>query len=363
MIHRVGISTLFLLAAASCLTAQEPLPASRPASRPSGEYVDAVAAKVNRTVITKSQVDRQIGSAARGMPAADYDIYYRRKLLELAFGAIEQDAVERVGLVVPKRYILEQVEQQKEKKGAAEIAEGIREAGYKSEEEYVEALGKNISRETYVAAQSGQLASKAPQFRPDYWTEPTATEIRRYYRLHIGDEFTQKNQARLFAIFLPFKDFAVSKDDPASGKVRVKEVADTIREELAKGTDFGTLARRFGRELKADEGGDLGWVAAESSYQKTLVEFALKGPLKELSEPMPYPTAESPRGIVVAWVAERVEQRVMPFEEAQTKIRDRIRGEHVEAARKKIIQKMVDEAFISPPDVKRDLLRYYSQSQ
>jgi PPIC-type PPIASE domain len=363
MIHRVGIPALFVLAAVSGLRAQERLPAPAPASRPATEYVDAVAAKVNRTVITKSQVDRQIGPAARGMPAADYDIYYRRKLLELAFGAIEQDAVERVGLVVPKRYILEQVEQQKEKKGAAEIAEGIREAGYKSEEEYVEALGKNISRETYVAAQSGQLASKAPQFRPDYWTEPTASEIRRYYRLHIADEFTQKNQARLYAIFLPFKDFAVSKDDPASGKVRVREVAETIREELAKGTDFGTLARRFGRELRAEEGGDLGWVAADSSYQKTLVEFALKGPIKQLSEPMPYPTAESPRGIVVAWVAERVEQRVMPFEEAQAKIRNRIRDEHVEAARKKIIQKMVDEAYISPPDVKRDLIRLYSQSQ
>src|SRR4029079_568156 len=122
------------------------------------------------------------------------------------FGAIEQDAVERVGLVVPKRYVLEQVEQQKEKKGSAEIAEGIREAGYKSEEEYVEALGKNISRETYVAAQWGQLSARAPQFRPDYWTEPTVVEMRRYYRLHLADQFTQKNQAHLYAIYLPYKD-------------------------------------------------------------------------------------------------------------------------------------------------------------
>jgi hypothetical protein len=362
MIHRVGIPALFLLAAAAPLFAQR-LPAA-PASRPaSGEYVDAVAAKVNRTVITKSQVDQQIGKAARGMAASDYDLFFRRKLLELAFGAIEQDAVEKVGLVVPKRYVLEQVEQQKEKKGSAEIAEGIREAGYKSEEEYVEALGKNISRETYVAAQSGQLSSRAPQFRPDYWTEPTVVEMRRYYRLHLADQFTQKNQAHLYAIYLPYKDFAISKDDLASGKTRVREVAATIKDELAQGTDFGTLVRRFGRELKVDEGGDHGWVSAGSAYQKGLVEFALTGPVKELSPPILYPTPDTARGIVLGWVPERVNERIMPFEEAQVKIRDELRAHNVDVARKKIIQKMVDEAYISPPDVKRDLIRLYTQSQ
>ena len=220
-----------------------------------------------------------------------------------------------------------------------------------------------MSRETYIAAQAGQFASKAPQFRPDYWTEPTATEIRRYYRLHIADEFTQKNQARLFAIFLPFKDFAVSKRRPGvrEGPRRARS-RRTIREELANGRRLRDSRPALRPRAQGGRGRRSRMGRRRVVVPEDLVDFALKGPIKELSEPMPYPSAESPRGVVVAWVAERVEQRVMPFEEAQTKIRDRIRAEHVEAARKKIIQKLVEDAYISPPDVKRDLIRLYTQS-
>ena len=181
---------------------------------------------------------------------------------------IEQDAVEKVGLVVPKRYIVEQLEQQKERKGEAEVLEGIKEHGYKSEEEYVEALGKETSRNTYIAAQSGQFAAKAPQFRPDFWTEPTASEIRRFYRQHVGDEFTQKNQAHVFVIFLPYKAFAPDEKNPAGGAGAVREKAEEIRQELGRGTDFGKLARKYGRELKADEGGDFGWISADAPSRR-----------------------------------------------------------------------------------------------
>jgi hypothetical protein len=357
MTHRLSRFVLLLCTVAVTVRAQD---AKAPATRPAPEYLDAVVAKVNRTVITKSQVERELGAAARRqLTPADYDRDFRRKLLQLVFGAIEQDAVERVGLVVPKRFVLEQIEQQKERKGAAEVMEGIREAGYKSEEEYQEALGKDISRQTYLAAQAGQYGSKAPQFRPDFWTEPTATEIRQYYRQHTSDEFLQKNQAHLFAIFLPYRDF-----EPDAGQTRqdrVRGIAAGIKEDLARGTDFGSLARKWSRGLNAEDGGDLGWVSADAAYQPEFVAFALKGPIKQLSDPIVYPTPEAPRGIAVVWVSERVEERVMPFSEAQSKIRDALRSQRVEAARKKIVQKMLEEAYISPPDLKKDLLRAYQQ--
>ena len=83
--------------------------------------------------------------------------------------------------------------------------------------------------------------------------------------------------------------------------------------------------------------------------------------MKQLSDPIVYPTREAPRGIVVVWVSERVNERVMPFAEAQSKIREFLRGARVEAARHKIVQKLLDEAYISPPDVKRDLIRSQQQ--
>jgi hypothetical protein len=346
-----------LAAIALAAAAQDPALATRPA----GEYVDAVVAKVNRSVITKSQVDKDLGSAAKRLPAADYERQFRVRLLQLVAAAIEQDAVERIGLVVPKRYIVEQVEQQKARKGAAEVEAGIREQGYKSEEEYLDALGKDISRQTYLAAQAGQY--KASQFRPDYWTEPTATEIRQYYRQHVSDEFLQKDQARVFGILLPYAEFAPpgEKRNRSAGEARAREIVETIRSELAAGTDVGVLARRYSRGLKHEDGGDLGWVSAESAYQPEIVAFALKGPLKTLSDPILYPTKEAARGIAVVYVAERVVERVMPFAEAQARIRDTLRAQRVESARKKVLQKLLQDAYVSPAELKRDLLRAYLQ--
>lgn len=380
MNHPSAIAVLLSLAVAASCFGQDRAAAA--ASRPAREYSDAVAAKVNRTVITKSQVDRELGAAARTMAPADYERQFRQKLMLMVFGQIEQDAVERVGLVVPKRHIVEQLELQKEKKGAAEVMEGIMERGYKSEEEYLEAFGKEQSRNTYLAAQAGQFGSRAPQFRPDYWTEPTATEVRRYYRQHLADQFTQKNQAHLYAIALPYIAYAdppaaKKKVDPETGRettvpgetdistgvAHVKEVAQKIKEELARGADFGTLARRYGHELKAEDGGDLGWISEnEAPYQiKELIDFAFKGPLKQLSEPIVFPNEKAPRGIVMAWVAERAAERVVPFAEAQTKIRDGLRAQRVETARHKIVQKLLDDAYISPPSLKTDLIRAHNQ--
>jgi hypothetical protein len=354
---------LALLGAA--LYAQGPGAASRPAA---DQYVDAVVAKVNRAVITKSQVYREIGFAAVSrLSPADYDREFHRRLVQVVFAAIQQDAVEKVGLVVPKHYIAEQLEQEKEQKGAAQILESIKEKGYKSEEEYLEAFGREQSQHTFLAAQAGQFGAKAPQFRPDYWVEPSATEIRRFYRQHVADQFTQKNQAHVFAIVLPYLAFADPPEpkkeiDPRTGVPHVAAIAQTIKEELARGTSFATLARRYGHEFKAEEGGDLGWIdAGNINYQKELVDYAFKGPLKQLSDPIPFPTPQTPRGVIVVWVEDRATERVMPFAEAQVKIQEGLRKARVGIAEHKIVQKLLAEAYVAPPDLKREMLRLYGE--
>jgi parvulin-like peptidyl-prolyl isomerase len=62
-------------------------------------------------------------------------------------------------------------------------------------------------------------------------------------------------------------------------------VCETIRQQLATGADFATLANRYGREYNASLGGVLGWVDAKSSYAKEIVDLALGGPVRELSKP------------------------------------------------------------------------------
>src|SRR5688572_13443293 len=97
----------------------EGLAAQEPVSKPSlvppaggNELIDAVAAKVNNTVITKSEVERAIGKGLDRLSPENRQETFARKLRELAIEALEEEAVREVGVAVPPKYVKERIEAQ-----------------------------------------------------------------------------------------------------------------------------------------------------------------------------------------------------------------------------------------------------------
>lgn len=326
-------------------------------SRPAEVVVaDRVVAKVNRTVITQSDLDKALGAAAQRLAGKELEKALDGARMSLVMQTVERDAVEQLGLRVPKRYVEEKIEREKEEayKRGDSFQEVLAEK-FASEEEFRDDLQSRIQRETYLAAASGSF--RAQQFRPDYWPEPAIEDVRAYYRRHLADEFTLKNRARLFAIALPFSQFPSDPGRPVDERAR--QVADLIRDKLATGADFATLARQYSRsqEFKPEQGGDLGWIEEEKSpYNPLIVSYAVKAPVKELSAPIPYPRAENPRSLLLLWVDERVDRRVVEFSEAQAQIREGLRSERLRFAKGRIQAKLLADAYIWPPALKQQLL-------
>ncbi|HYC76627.1 MAG TPA: peptidylprolyl isomerase, partial [Planctomycetota bacterium] len=319
-----------------------------------GVVADQMVAKVNRAVITRSDVDKRLGT--RPMSAEQREQAFRTVLLELVQEQIKQDAVTRVGLYIPQRYVDEQLEKQKEdlaKKGD-DFQAYLSELAV-TEEAYREGLSKDLTRQVYTAAAAGGFRSA--QFRPDYWPDPTAEDVRSYYRRRLSEEFTLKNRARLFAIGLPFAQFPADAGRPVDERTR--EVADQIRQKLETGADFATLARQYSRmdQFRPDRGGDLGWLEAETSgFDPVIRDFAFKLEPRKLSEPIVWPPRGTPRALVLLWVQERVEERVRPFEEAQEEIREKLRRANLAVAQRRLEAKLLQEAYIWPPDLKHHLM-------
>jgi hypothetical protein len=327
-------------------------------SRPEGGVAwpsDRVVAKVNRTVITQSDIDRELGVSGKAFVGKHLESEQRKAVVRLVVATVERDAVEKLGLSIPKRFVEERLEEEKEeasKRGDSFQSMLAEQAS--TEEEFRDDLQAKLQRQTYLAAATGNI--RAQQFRPDYWPDPTVEDVRNYYRRRLA-EFTLKNRARVFAIALPYQQYPSDEGKPVDD--RAKQVAEQIRGALATGADFATLARRYSRsaEFKPEQGGDLGWIEEEKSpLNPMIVTFAFKGPVRELSPNILYPRAESPRSILLLWVDERVDERVIPFEEAQTDIREGIRRLRLQSAQFRIQAKLLEDAYIWPPELKQELL-------
>jgi parvulin-like peptidyl-prolyl isomerase len=339
---------LFAVVAAVAF-AQESRPAPKPLS-------DRVVAKVNRTVITQSDLEKALPTGAARLVGKELEGALENVKRRLVLDAVKSKAVEEAGLNIPRRFVEERLEREKEEaaKRGDSFADVLRET-QATEDEFRDDLQARIERSTFVAAAAGRFGGR--QFRPDHWSEPTAEDVRAYYRRRLVDEFTLKNRARLFAIALPFSQFKSDEGRPIDERAR--QIAQLIREKLATGADFATLARQYSRTeaFKPQQGGDLGWLEEEKSpYDPAIVKYAFSAPTKTLSEPLPYPRPENARQLLLLWVDERVEKRVVPFEEAQEAIREGLKQQRLLVAEQKITVRLLEEAYIWPPALKQSLL-------
>ena len=245
------------------------------------EYLDAVVAKVNRTVITKSQVDRELGAAAqRVLPrttSASRDVDASARLRARSSRTPSRRSASSF------RSDSSSSRSSSRRRGRARprSSRASRSRGTSPRRSTWRRSARHTSRNTYLAAQAGQFGFQGDAVPPglldraDRERDPPLLPPAR------ADEFTLKNQAHVYAISLPYLAFQRPRRQGGrlvAGTARRSRHRAEIREELARGTDFGVLARRYGRELKADEGGDLGWIATDAPYQKDLVDFAFNGP-------------------------------------------------------------------------------------
>ncbi len=127
--------------------------------------------------------------------------------------------------------------------------------------------------------------------------QPTEKELRDYFEQFRG-ELPQRPAT------ISFRNIIVAPRSQPEARERARVLADSILQELRKGADFATTARRFSQDpVSASQGGDLGWFRRGQMVAAfEAVAFSLKPGV--LSEPV-----ETPFGYHILQV-----QRVQPAE-------------------------------------------------
>ncbi len=241
------------------------------------DVVDGIAAIVNDSVITFSQVKQQVDRQEQALRDALRDnpdeMVKRVKALRLeALNAlIERELIlqefAKQGFDLPDRYVearfKETIETQFDGNRTAFIktleAQGISLQDYKSD------LKKNLIVQ----------AMRQQNMNADNFISPFKVES--YYQENI-ERFVTPDEIKLRMIFLR-KGLFKEEFKTASGEVIEKDPQMVLAEEILKklntGSDFSSLAQAYSEDSKRDVGGDWGWVD-RNTLRKEISDVAFR---------------------------------------------------------------------------------------
>ena len=371
MMNRVyaSVSVLLLGATLCCpmLSAQpgkEP-PVSETAPAPSGfrpdQYESGVVAQVNREVITRGQVWATLSGSLAGADEATRKDRFDRALVEMVRNVLLDQATQKLQLRVDERFVRTRIESEKEEVGGEEnYRAALMERGV-TEREYMSDLMRQSERTFLLRSKAGLDRGIGTELRPEYEVIPTVSEVRAEYQKRLSTEFSRPAEREIWFLAITRGSTASRLPDgttePGTNE-KALALAQKLRQDLLTGADFGVLAERFS-PASADEKGYFGWQQVEtSSLAQEVLDWAFDAARRpgDLSEPLPLGGA-NPRGFVLVRVSGIREASVVPFAEAQGLIAQRLKAKRTAAALALVEAKLVEESYISPPQLKTLLSR------
>lgn len=164
-------------------------------------------------------------------------------------------------------------------------------------------------------------------------------QLKEYYAAHQAD-FAVPPEVKARHIF-----FAVPDGTTPERKKEVREKAERVASQLAKGEDFERLAREVSEDAEtAAKGGSLGIITPgkTNSPEFEAAVFALKQ--GETSG-----VVETPFGFHIIKVDERQEQRTATLEESRTYIRELLKGEAEQKKAQEFLEMAAKEGGLEIP--------------
>ncbi len=146
------------------------------------------------------------------------------------------------------------------------------------------------------------------------------TDIQAYYDAH-KDEFTiEKERLRIAQILIAVPNNATGKQITDARKK-----ADALRARVAKGEDFGTLARHYSDDASKTNGGELGWFAPADVMDEIL---AAVRPLKpgDIS-----PVVHTKYGFHILKLEDHEVPGMRPLADVREQIREKLQDERAQS--------------------------------
>jgi peptidyl-prolyl cis-trans isomerase SurA len=259
LIWHYPVAGLFVL---SCLGVAATASATRGA-----ESVNGIAAIVNNTVITYSEVRDLVEPRERLLRSQYSGAELVKKITELRKSALQDlidrqliiQAFDKEQLAIPSHYIDERID--------AVIKEnfgGDRNAFIKTMEAQKVTMSKfrDLERQKIIVT-----AMRAKNIHSDLLIPPA--KIEEYYRQH-KELFSEKAEVKLRMIMIP-------GHAESGGGAAQKSMVEEIRAKLITGADFDKMAQMYSEDSTRDLGGDWGWIDDKTlSPELSQVAFSLR---------------------------------------------------------------------------------------
>ena len=167
-----------------------------------------------------------------------------------------------------------------------------------------------------------------------------------YYRIH-NDEFSADKKVQMQIIAAPYNRFLPenvtnpSATELAAARTAARTTIDQALAALAKGEDFGAVARKFSRGIKAPAGGVWPLMAIDTFRETAVEKRAFQLDAGNTAGPI-----ETKHGLYLVKVRRVEPGRVVPFTEAQQTITETLRNRMYLDLTEKYFRDLYDKAHI-----------------
>jgi parvulin-like peptidyl-prolyl isomerase len=288
-----------------------------------GEIADRIVAIVDDKVITLSQLDKFLGPYLE-TETLEKKKFMRQQVLNSMINEIifEHEAI-RKGIDVTEAEIEAFIENMMKQKNLnkEEMKREIRREGF-TWEEYREKLKRQIQRIRLI---NMEVKSHIMVTKED---------IKKAYDENIS-KYQKKESVHIKQIFL-----SISTKTSPSEIERKKSLAIEIRDRLKKGESFSEVAKEFSEEPAGKEGGDLG-TFGKGQLILEVEKKAFSMQVGEISE-----IIQSQVGLHIIKLLEKKEGKIIPIEEVDLELREKIYNKKIEASFGKWLTDLRAKAFI-----------------
>jgi peptidyl-prolyl cis-trans isomerase C len=295
-----SINLLISIAVAICLFVG---PAWADEAASSGKVI----ASVNGKAIFKSEFDRMLAgykkrAAHIGMPLkeADLKIVKNRILGNLIDAELLYQQSQKEGIKINEKTVNERIEKMKKR--------------FPNEDAYQKALKRmHVSEKEFRAELQRGLAVNELLNKVRKNITVTDKESKTYYQNNLN-LFKQPEQVKISMILIKVKP-----DDEKSKKIQARKKIEAVQKKLAKGEDFGKLAKAYSEGPNAQNGGAWGYLK-RGHVGKVLEDEAFALKVGEVSK-----IFETPSGYHLIKVIDKKPAGPIPYKKAETMIKGRLK--------------------------------------
>lgn len=296
------------------------------------EILDKVVAVVNDEIITQSELDQLLGPVYEQFRKAYSGSDFSRKMEEARYGLLMQliedrlvyQEAKRLGIEVTEEEINERLESFKEKFKKDDFERLLREQGLsvsKLKDRYKEQIS---IRKLHQMQVRGKVIV-------------TPLEVEDYYKQHVN-EFTEDEKIRVRTITIRKNEDAIGgkNEDPEA-----RRKADEILGKIYNGESFEELAKTVSEDTKAQDGGDLGFIA-RGELLPSIDEVIFNLRIGDVS-----PVLTTDMGYHIFKVVERQEKKERSFDEAEKAIHEGLMRKKSQERFKEWMEELKKNAYIS----------------